>query len=38
MLRAVERNTGKPFGEADRRAIIHGPKEIDLVNSGLRER
>ena len=37
MLRAVERNTGRSFGEADRRAIVHGPDEIDLVNSGLEE-
>ncbi len=37
LLRAVERSTGKPFGDADRRAIAHGPEEIDLVNSGLEE-
>jgi glutamate dehydrogenase (NAD(P)+) len=37
LLRAVERNTGKPFGEADRRLIVQGPDEIDLVNSGLEE-
>jgi glutamate dehydrogenase (NAD(P)+) len=37
MLRAVERNTGKSFGDAERRVIVHGPDEIDLVNSGLEE-
>jgi glutamate dehydrogenase (NAD(P)+) len=34
---AIERNTGKPFAEVDRRTIVHGPEEIDLVNSGLEE-
>src|SRR5262249_5047349 len=37
MLRAIERNTGRPFGEAERRTIVHGPEEIDLINSGLEE-
>jgi len=37
MLRAVERATGKSFGETERRVIVHGPDEIDLVNSGLEE-
>ena len=37
MLRAIERNTVKPFGEVDRRAIAYGTDEIDLVNSGLEE-
>ena len=37
IVRAVERNTGRPFDEADRRTIVHGPDEIDLVNSGLEE-
>ena len=37
LLRAVERNTGMAFGDADRHAIAHGPDEIDLVNSGLEE-
>ena len=37
IVRAIERNTGKSFAEADRRTIVHGPDEIDLVNSGLEE-
>jgi glutamate dehydrogenase (NAD(P)+) len=37
IVRAIERNTGMPFAEADRRTIVHGPDEIDLVNSGLEE-
>jgi glutamate dehydrogenase (NAD(P)+) len=37
ILGAVERSTGKRFNDADRRAIVHGPDEIDLVNSGLEE-
>jgi glutamate dehydrogenase (NAD(P)+) len=37
MLRAVERATGKSFDETERRVIVHGPDEIDLVNSGLEE-
>jgi glutamate dehydrogenase (NAD(P)+) len=37
MLRAVEKATGTSFGEAERRIIIHGADEIDLVNSGLEE-
>ena len=37
MLRAVERATGTSFGETERRMIVQGPGEIDLVNSGLEE-
>src|SRR2546426_559853 len=37
IVRAIERSTGQPFAEADRRTIVHGPDEIDLVNSGLEE-
>jgi glutamate dehydrogenase (NAD(P)+) len=37
MLRAVERSTGQSFPDAERRVIVHGPDEIDLVNSGLEE-
>jgi glutamate dehydrogenase (NAD(P)+) len=33
----VAGQTGKPFDEADRRLIVHGPDEVDLVNSGLEE-
>jgi glutamate dehydrogenase (NAD(P)+) len=37
MLGAVERATGKSFGEVERRMIIQGPDEAVLVNSGLEE-
>ncbi len=37
MLRAVEKATGQSFPDAERRVIVHGPEEIDLVNSGLEE-
>jgi glutamate dehydrogenase (NAD(P)+) len=37
MLHAVEKATGTSFGEQERRVIVHGPEEIDLVNSGLEE-
>jgi glutamate dehydrogenase (NAD(P)+) len=37
MLRAVERNTGRSFADTDRRLIVQGPDEIDLINSGLEE-
>jgi glutamate dehydrogenase (NAD(P)+) len=37
MLRAVESATGKRFTEAERTQVVHGPDEIDLVNSGLEE-
>jgi len=37
MLGAVEKATGTSFGDVERRMIIHGPDEIDLVNSGLEE-
>ncbi|MGH6689700.1 MAG: Glu/Leu/Phe/Val family dehydrogenase [Gammaproteobacteria bacterium] len=37
LLRAVEQNTGRSIGEAERRLIVQGPEEIDLVNSGLEE-
>jgi glutamate dehydrogenase (NAD(P)+) len=37
MLRAVESATGRRFTEAERKTIVKGPDEIDLVNSGLEE-
>jgi glutamate dehydrogenase (NAD(P)+) len=37
LLRAVEKGAGRSFGEIERRLIVHGPDEIDLVNSGLEE-
>jgi glutamate dehydrogenase (NAD(P)+) len=37
MLQAIEQSTGKSFSDPERRMIIHGPDEIDLVNSGLEE-
>ncbi|MBI3634635.1 MAG: Glu/Leu/Phe/Val dehydrogenase, partial [Candidatus Rokubacteria bacterium] len=37
MLRAVESSTGRRFTEDQRMQIVHGPDEIDLVNSGLEE-
>ena len=37
MLRTLEKATDKTFGDAERRVIVHGPEEIDLVNSGLEE-
>jgi glutamate dehydrogenase (NAD(P)+) len=37
MLTAVERASGRLFPPEERRAIAHGPDEIDLVNSGLEE-
>ena len=37
IVNAVERATGRRFGEEERRGIVHGADEIDLVNSGLEE-
>jgi glutamate dehydrogenase (NAD(P)+) len=37
VVNAIERSTGHRFGEDERRAIVHGADEIDLVNSGLEE-
>lgn len=35
LLRAIEQATGKQFPETQRRIIVHGSDEIDLVISGL---
>ena len=37
ILNAVEKATNKRFLEAERSKIVHGPDEVDLVNSGLEE-
>jgi glutamate dehydrogenase (NAD(P)+) len=37
LLASIERATGKSISEAERKVIVHGPDEIDLVNSGLEE-
>jgi glutamate dehydrogenase (NAD(P)+) len=37
VVNAIERSTGHRFSEEERRAIVHGADEIDLVNSGLEE-
>jgi glutamate dehydrogenase (NAD(P)+) len=37
VVNAIERSTGHRFAEHERRAIVHGADEIDLVNSGLEE-
>jgi glutamate dehydrogenase (NAD(P)+) len=37
VVNAIERSSGYRFGEEERRAIVHGADEIDLVNSGLEE-
>jgi glutamate dehydrogenase (NAD(P)+) len=37
MLVAIETATGRHFSEDERRKIVHGADEIDLVNSGLEE-
>ena len=37
MVSAIEISMGKPLAEADRKFLIRGPEELDLVNSGLEE-
>ena len=37
MLVAIETATGRHFSDDERRKIVHGADEIDLVNSGLEE-
>jgi glutamate dehydrogenase (NAD(P)+) len=37
LLTAIESSTGKLFAPEERRRIVHGADEIDLVNSGLEE-
>ena len=37
MIKAIETATGTTFTEAQRNALVKGPDELDLVNSGLEE-
>ena len=37
LVDAVERNTGKPLSEKDKKMLTHGGDEIDYVRSGLEE-
>jgi glutamate dehydrogenase (NAD(P)+) len=37
VVNAIERSTGHRFAEEERRTIVHGADELDLVNSGLEE-
>jgi glutamate dehydrogenase (NAD(P)+) len=36
-VRALEQLTGKSLGEEERRQLVHGSDELDIVNSGLEE-
>jgi glutamate dehydrogenase (NAD(P)+) len=37
LLRVIEENTGRRLSDAERRTVVRGADEIDLVNSGLEE-
>lgn len=37
ILNQIEELSGKSMAEAERKAIMHGPDEVDLVHSGLEE-
>ena len=37
MVKSIESATGKPLADHERRLLIHGAEEEDLVNSGLEE-
>ena len=37
LLRVIEENTGRKLSDSERRAVVRGADEIDLVNSGLEE-
>jgi glutamate dehydrogenase (NAD(P)+) len=37
LIQAIELATGHRFSETDRKALVHGADELDLVNSGLEE-
>jgi glutamate dehydrogenase (NAD(P)+) len=37
LVRAVEKLTGKSLSDEDRRLLVHGADEADIVNSGLEE-
>jgi glutamate dehydrogenase (NAD(P)+) len=36
-VRALEKLTGKTISDEERRMLIHGSDELDIVNSGLEE-
>ena len=37
MVKSIESATGKPLSDTERKLLIHGAEEEDLVNSGLEE-
>lgn len=37
LLRVIEENTGRRLSDSERRTVVRGADEIDLVNSGLEE-
>ena len=37
LVRVIEENTGRRLSDAERRTVVRGADEIDLVNSGLEE-
>ena len=37
IVESIERHTGEKFGELERKLIIHGSDELDLVRSGLED-
>ena len=37
MVKSIESATGKPLSSGERKLVIHGAEEEDLVNSGLEE-
>ena len=37
LVSTIERMIGKPVPEEDKKYLVRGPEEIDLVNSGLEE-
>ena len=37
LVSTIERMIGKPVPDEDKRYLVRGPDEIDLVNSGLEE-
>jgi glutamate dehydrogenase (NAD(P)+) len=37
MVKSIESATGKPLADRERKLVIHGAEEEDLVNSGLEE-
>jgi len=37
LVNTIEKMIGKPVPEEDKKFLVRGPEEIDLVNSGLEE-